>query len=290
MYSSKPVHYRLPDQGHNFESELLKELCELAQVKKIRFSGYHPLTNGQCKCFDANLINMSGTLPEKNKITWREQVPTLVHAYNCTRNNVTDFSLYYLMFGQKLCLPIDIPFGTNTANLKGNTCTKYVKNLKQRMDWAYKTANKVVKKEQEQNKWHYDHKVRCAQLKVGNKVLLKCTAFKGKHKIQDRWKNTIYEGIEQPLGKIPVFKIKSTEGDDKMKVVQRNLLLLLFSDPSDHTNELDTKSVVDQTVSMHDVIAVGAIASHVQNMGAYSREWVTNMFQRGLEFVTALFE
>ena len=44
------VHYGLPekiltDQGHNFESDLLKELCDLAQVKKIRTS-YHPQNNG----------------------------------------------------------------------------------------------------------------------------------------------------------------------------------------------------------------------------------------------------
>ena len=75
-----------------------------------------------------------------------------------------------------------------------------------------------------------------------------------------------------------------------MKVVHRNVLLPLFSDPSDHTSELDTKSVVDQTLSTHEVIAVGVIASHVQNMGAYSRAWEPNMFQYGLEFVTALFE
>ena len=93
----------------------------------------------------------------------------------------------------------------------------------------------------------------------GDKVLLKCTAFKGKHKIQDRWENTIYEVIGQPLGKIPAFKIKSTEGDDKTKVVHRNLLLPLFSDPSDHTSKSDTKSMVDQTVSVQEVIAVGAL-------------------------------
>ena len=40
---------------------------------------------------------------------------------------------------------------------------------------------------------------------VGDKVLLKCTAFKGKHKIQDQWENTIYEVIEQPLGRLPGF-------------------------------------------------------------------------------------
>ena len=44
---------------------------------------------------------------------------------------------------------------------------------------------------------------------------------------------------------MPVFKIKPIEGVDKAKVVQRHLLLPLFPDPSDHTSESDTKSVVD---------------------------------------------
>ena len=100
------VHYRLPekilmDQGCNFESDLLKALCEIAQVKKIRTSSYHHQMNGQCECLNATLINMLGTLPDKPKSTWREQVPTLVDAYNCTRNNATGFSPYYLMFDQK---------------------------------------------------------------------------------------------------------------------------------------------------------------------------------------------
>ena len=59
------VHYGLPeksltDQGCNFESDLLKALCEIAQIKKIGTSGYHPQTNGQCECFNATLINMLG--------------------------------------------------------------------------------------------------------------------------------------------------------------------------------------------------------------------------------------
>ena len=66
------VHYGLlekilTDQGHNFDSDLLKALCEIAQVKKIWTSGYHPQTNGQCECFNATLINMLGTLPKKTQ-------------------------------------------------------------------------------------------------------------------------------------------------------------------------------------------------------------------------------
>ena len=66
---------------------------------------------------------MLGTLPEKPKSTWREQVHTLVYANNSTRNNAMGFSLYYLMFGCKPCLPIDLIFGTNTTDLKGSSIT-----------------------------------------------------------------------------------------------------------------------------------------------------------------------
>ena len=62
MYNPKSegqvyFHYGLPEKiltnlGYNFESDLLKELCELAQVKKIGTLGYHSQTNGQCECFN----------------------------------------------------------------------------------------------------------------------------------------------------------------------------------------------------------------------------------------------
>ena len=76
------------------------------------------------------------------------------------------------------------------------------------------------------------------------------------------------------------------ECDNKMKVVHQNLLLPLFSNPSDHTNKLDTESMVDQTVNTHGVIAVGAVTSHVQNMSAYSKAQVVDMCQWGLVVTT----
>ena len=65
------VHYGWPekiltDQGKSFEN-LIRELCELAQVKKLHTSPYHPETNGQCEHFNATLINMLGTLPTHAK-------------------------------------------------------------------------------------------------------------------------------------------------------------------------------------------------------------------------------
>ena len=80
------------------------------------------------------------------------------------------------------------------------------------------------------------------------------------------------------------------EGDDKTKVVHRNLLLPLFSDPSHQTSKSDTNSMVDQTVGTKAVIAVGAVTSHLHKLSTYGRAWVTDIIQRGLKFVTVLFE
>ena len=55
------------------------------------------------------------------------------------------------MFGCKPHLTIDLIFGTNLADLKGNHIT-CIENLKKRMAWAYETANDVIQKEQERYK------------------------------------------------------------------------------------------------------------------------------------------
>ena len=51
--------------------------------------------------FNQTLLQMLGTLENKDKSHWRESVKPLVHAYNCTRNDVTEFSPYDLMFGRQ---------------------------------------------------------------------------------------------------------------------------------------------------------------------------------------------
>ena len=107
------VHYGWPekiltDQGKSFENSLIRELCKLAQVKKLCTSPYQPESNGQCECFNAALINMFGTLPTHAKKNWQEWVATLTHAYNCTISSVAGFSPYFLMFGHTSRIPSDI--------------------------------------------------------------------------------------------------------------------------------------------------------------------------------------
>ena len=99
------IHYGFPekilsDQGQNFESLLISELCELTQIKKPRTTTYRPEGNGSCKKFNRTLISMLGTLPDDFKSKWTQHISTLVYAYNCTCSNATGFSPYSLLFGR----------------------------------------------------------------------------------------------------------------------------------------------------------------------------------------------
>ena len=115
------VHYGWPekiltDQGKSFENNLIRELCELAQVKKLCTSPCHPETNGQCEHFNATLIGMLGTLPTHAKKNWQQWITTLTHTCNCTVSSVMGFSPYFLMFGRTPKIPLDVEIGVTLVN------------------------------------------------------------------------------------------------------------------------------------------------------------------------------
>ena len=89
-------HYGFPsllhsDQGRNFESEVIKELCAIASEDKTRTTPYHPMGNGMPERFNQTLLNMLGTLKEDQKSDSKTYVPPLVYAYNATRHESTGF-------------------------------------------------------------------------------------------------------------------------------------------------------------------------------------------------------
>ena len=232
LWNNFIIHYGFPnkiisDQGRNFESELLANLCEVAGVQKLRTTPYHPQTNGQCERFNSTLLNMLGTLTPEQKKDWKTYVPAMVHAYNCTRNTATGYSPYYLLFGREPRLPIDVEFGLKRGNQQNPPSkSTYVTQLRRRLRYAHKKAKQVADKQQARHKELYDRRCRGAALDIGDLVLVKKTAWKGKHKIQDRWESDEYQVIEQPTPGIPVYKVKCIAGG-RSRVLHHNLLLPL---------------------------------------------------------------
>lgn len=67
----------------------------------FRTTPYHPWGN-PVERFNRTFLGMLGTLENKQKSHWKGFVKPLVHAYNCTHNEVIGFTPYKLMFGRKL--------------------------------------------------------------------------------------------------------------------------------------------------------------------------------------------
>ena len=225
-------HYGFPekfisDQGRNFESDLIKELCKIAGVKKVHTTPYHPQGNGQCERFNSTLCNMLGTLSEEEKSDWKSYLGCMTHAYNCTKHASTTYSPYYLMFGRHPRLPIDVEFGLNKPNCGDNSSkSRYIQKLRRRLNYAFQKASKYSDQQASKYKKSYDKSAKGPQLYENDLVLVKIVAHKGRHKLQDRWEPEEYVVIEQPIAGTPVYKVKPVNGDN-VRTLHRNLLLPL---------------------------------------------------------------
>ena len=225
-------HYGFPEQfisnqGRNFESDLIQELCQIASVKKLHTTPYHPQSNGQCERFNSTLCNMLGTLSDEEKSDWKSHLGCMTHAYNCTKHASTTYSPYYLMFGRHPRLPIDVAFGLHKPNCSDN-CSKsrYIQKLRRRLNYAHKKASKYSSEQAQKYKTSYDKSVKGPQLQVNDLVLVKIVAHKARHKIQDRWESEEYIVIEQPIPGTPVYRVRPVTGT-KVRTLHRNLLLPL---------------------------------------------------------------
>ena len=80
----------------------------------------------------------------------------------------------------------------------------------------------MASKQQARHKRLYDRKCRGATLDTGDLVVVKQTAWKSRHKIQDPWEEEEYQVVDQPTPGVPVYVVKSIA-----RVLHRNLLLPL---------------------------------------------------------------
>ena len=68
-------------------------------------------------------------------------------------------------------------------------------------------------KEAQRHKHNYNRESRAAALEVGDTVLVHVTAFKGCHKMQDRWENREYIVEKQPYPNLPVYVVHPRDGE-----------------------------------------------------------------------------
>ena len=125
--------------------------------------------------------------------------------------------------------------------------SKYVSNLKNRLDFAYKTASREARRQGRRHKVIYDMTVRESQLLPGDRVLVRNVGLKDKNKLADKWEKEVYLVVDQPNRDIPVYVVKREHGRSTRKMLHRNLLLPFMALPAPKPSLLDTSVLIDGT-------------------------------------------
>ena len=96
------------DQGRDFESKLIKELCHLLKTDKTPTVPYRPQSDGHLERFNRTLLAMMSCFVNENEDNWDDILPYVMSAYRATTQKSTQCSPNLLFLGNEIRMPIDL--------------------------------------------------------------------------------------------------------------------------------------------------------------------------------------
>ncbi|KAL5479133.1 hypothetical protein EMCRGX_G022617 [Ephydatia muelleri] len=171
------------DQGRNFESKVIKNICDLLQIRKTRTSPYHPQSDGLVERFNRTLLNLLSIAVVDAERDWDVQLPLLMFAYRTSMHETNGVTPFEMMFGREVVLPehlmFNLPVSTEQVLQEG---VEYVDYLKKRFQLVHQYVRQNAQKGMQRQKTGYDQKenTRCV-FRKGDHVWLYTPAVpKGK--------------------------------------------------------------------------------------------------------------
>ena len=144
------------DQASEFSGKVIAALCDLLGIAKIHTSPYHPQSNGAVERAYQTLRQMIGKLDPQKRRKWKSHLGSVLIAYNATRSLVMGYLPYFLMFGHRPHLPIDLLFPTAIWQELTRTIDDYVLSLYEKLKEALPIARNSAIIEAQRQKRYYE--------------------------------------------------------------------------------------------------------------------------------------
>ena len=98
----------LSNNGKEFDSLLLEELCRLLEIEKQHTTAYTPQCNGGVERFHSTMNSLLAKTIADHQLDWPQRIPHVVSAYNSSVHEATGHTPNFLGFGRNLDAPADI--------------------------------------------------------------------------------------------------------------------------------------------------------------------------------------
>ena len=130
---------------------------------------------------------------------------------------MTGYSPYFLMFGHRPWLPIDLLFPTSRQLPKTKGVHEFVKALHSRLREAVQKARITANQEAAWHKCLYDRRAGVVELRPGDKVLVHLDTYQGAcQKLKNRWGSELHTVVRRIAEDVPTYVIRNDNGDKKV--------------------------------------------------------------------------
>ncbi|XP_058455232.1 uncharacterized protein LOC131432752 [Malaya genurostris] len=188
------------DNGTNFVSSLMKNVCKILKIKKITTSAYHPQanlverSNRELKTY---LRQYVGNEPK----TWDQLLPFFSFEYNTTVNSSTGYTPFELLYGRRA----NIPNSVYKYDNDGLYYEDYVNEMRSTFKRLHHQARENLIASKHKRKELYDKNSNEWQPMWGDLVLVKTNPTGAGQKLQSLWRGP-YEVVALPSEQTTTIK------------------------------------------------------------------------------------
>ncbi|KRX73465.1 Transposon Ty3-G Gag-Pol polyprotein [Trichinella sp. T6] len=199
------------DQGRNFESALIKELCELFGTSKTRTTAYHPQSAGLVELMNRTLVDMLAATSIEEPGEWDEYIERVLLAYRTSVHHTTAGTPSRILYGQEVRLPVDLIYGQPDGKPQ-QTTSQYIRQLRQDLERLYSDVRQRAGMEQKRQEDWYDKHARGNLFEPGDRVWLQIPR---NSKLGPNW-----EGLYRVLKRLDgcTYRVQQCRGKKKVAV------------------------------------------------------------------------
>lgn len=130
------------DQGRQFDSDLVKDLCSRLGIHKTRTSPYHAMSDGMVEKANRTIKDQLANYLYTKGGEWDDHLRQVEFAYNTRVHSSTKHTPFFLAHGREARLPADLLLGDapEVTNGTQGTPLEYGNSVLQRLRTAFHTV------------------------------------------------------------------------------------------------------------------------------------------------------